>query len=558
MIWNASGHEYETDPLTQLLAVHPASEEAGTLIAPSQLTALADWPSIENHAGRAAIVLRRPGRDEGDEWHDALAILARLVSASRKDLQLLALSDAAAEQLGIETGLPVGVLPPLPAHGTGGNRLILARDDEGFLTIRKGSRTVPARRFNLARLRRLASFDADTEDPDLCDVASFANGHAAATRPKAPDAPVVIVVVPNGIGLGHVTRMLAIARDLRARRGARVVFWSFSRGAGIISRFGFETILRQTAQHLEADPDEWRKWETAEFAATAAHLKPELVVQDASALQPFIMDALARPGSGDARLALVRRGMWQKHMLGTHSLESEDAADVVIEPADLAAPADRGVTRGRSGRTDAFAAMTRSAAPVTLTRPLDLLDRRRARRALGLGRGRFCLVSLGGDAFEDAGPLMGQIIDGARRARVRLVWALSPLAGHEPLIEENPAIIVRRVYPLAPFLQAFDAVVSAAGYNSFHELMQLFRGPVLFVPRNLAGLDDQAGRAAYARERGWAMTLSGEHDASTTISSFMADARAAKTVSGRPMWRDGAAEMADTLYGLVTAGERGK
>jgi hypothetical protein len=555
MIWGAPGPAYDTDPLTQLLAVHPASDEPGTLIAPSQVAALADWPAIENHAGRVSIVLRRPTRGEGGEWRDTIAILAQLVSASRKDLQFLALSDAAAEQLGTETGLPVRVLPPLPAYTTNGLALILSRDNEGFLTIRKGSRTHFGRRFNLARLRRLATFDADPDDPDLCDIAAFANGDPAAAHTKALDRPVVIVVVPNGIGLGHVTRMMAVARNLQARRGARVVFWSFSRGAGIIARFGFETILRQTAQHLEADPDDWRKWETAEFAALLARLKPELVVQDASALQSFIMDALARSGSGDARLALVRRGMWQKHMLRKHALESEDAADLVIEPADLAATVDRGVTRGRAGRTDAFASMALSN-PVTLTRPEEMLDRRRARRALGLGRGRFCLVSLGGDAFEDAGPLIGQLVDGARRAGIRLVWALSPLSGHEPLLEENPAIIVRRIYPLAPFFQAFDAVVSAAGYNSFHELMQLFQGPVLFVPRNRAGLDDQDARAAYAAAQGWAMNLSGEREQSAEISSFMADARAAKTIPGRPAWRDGAAEIADALDGLITAGVR--
>ena len=346
--------------------------------------------------------------------------------------------------------------------------------------------------------------------------------------------------------------MLAVAEQLRQRDGARVIFWSFSRAAGIIDRFGFETVLRQTAQHLGAHPDHWLIWETEEFAAALCHLQPDLVVQDASMLQEFVVDALARPHTGSARLALIRRGMWQPNILGPDALTSEQWADAVIEPGDLAASADRGITRGRFAKTDCFATMTRTA-PVTLTRKEALMSRRAARRALKLGRGRHCLVSLGGDDLWDWNPVLRKIVDAAHRDGIRLVWARSPLARPAPDLGVT-GIIARSVYPLAPHLAAFDGVISTAGYNSFHELMQLYDGPVLLVPRQHSELDDQTARAQFAEAQGWARYLPDSAAAPAVLSAFLADLRAGRSVTTRPAWQDGATEIAQALAELLDGG----
>ncbi|MCU4652080.1 hypothetical protein N8I71_04520 [Roseibacterium sp. SDUM158016] len=544
---------HATDPLPQLLSEHPSLDGAGGLIAASQVAALADWQSIERWPGEVSIVLRRIGQEEPAEWRDGLAILLRLISGSRKDVRLLALNPAAADFLARETGLPVAALPDLPRRYAGACRLTLSRAEGPLQILRIEAGPLPARQYNLARLRRMAVIDAAPGDPDLSDLAAHANGVAGADAGDGARAPVVVVVVPNGIGLGHVTRMLAVARHLRQDRGARVVFWSFSRAAGIISRFGFETVLRQTAQHLGAETGDWLKWETEEFAALLRGLKPDLVVQDSSALQRFVVDALARPGSGAARLALIRRGMWQASVLGTEALASEELADLVLEPGDLASEADRGVTRGRSANRTGFARMAVSA-PVTLTGRDEVLDRRSARRALGLGRGRLCLVSLGGEAIGDWNLLARNLVAAADRARIGLVWARSPLAAPDPMLGLRPDIVTRSVYPLAPCLAAFDGVVSSVGYNSFHELMQLYDGPVLFVPGRHSRLDDQAARAQFAASRGWATHLAeggAQHD---VLSAFMADVRAARRVPARPEWRNGASEVAGALGDLLGAG----
>ncbi|PZU50085.1 MAG: UDP-N-acetylglucosamine--LPS N-acetylglucosamine transferase, partial [Arsenicicoccus sp.] len=62
-----------------------------------------------------------------------------------------------------------------------------------------------------------------------------------------------------------------------------------------------------------------------------------------------------------------------------------------------------------------------------------------------------------------------------------------------------------RHFPLSEHYRAFDLVVAAAGYNSFHESLRL-GVPTLLVPNRHTSLDDQEARAAEAARRGWALS----------------------------------------------------
>ncbi len=60
-----------------------------------------------------------------------------------------------------------------------------------------------------------------------------------------------------------------------------------------------------------------------------------------------------------------------------------------------------------------------------------------------------------------------------------------------------PGVTYLRLFPISRYLRAFDFSISAAGYNSFHELIG-FEVPSIFIANNHHMMDDQSARAEFA------------------------------------------------------------
>jgi hypothetical protein len=81
-------------------------------------------------------------------------------------------------------------------------------------------------------------------------------------------------------------------------------------------------------------------------------------------------------------------------------------------------------------------------------------------------------------------------------------------SGISPRLDVPPGVVlVRDTYPVSRHYRAFDFVISAAGYNAYHELIR-FGVPSLFVPMSRE-LDDQPARARYAERNGLALACEG-------------------------------------------------
>ena len=171
-----------------------------------------------------------------------------------------------------------------------------------------------------------------------------------------------------------------------------------------------------------------------------------------------------------------------------------DAFDYVLEPMDLAAAIDMGFTpRQWEG--------TFYVPPITLVQRNELLPRTTARRELGLpDEGTSILLNLSADTTA-------QLVDLMTRIQSLLRKNASP---NEPLTIFAPRhalhasalggvsdIIMKPVYPIAKYANAFDAAISTSGYNSYHELVHLAI-PSVFVARATETLDDQNRRASFA------------------------------------------------------------
>ncbi len=303
----------------------------------------------------------------------------------------------------------------------------------------------------------------------------------------------VLMLSSNGSGLGHLTRQMAVAR--RLPESVEPVFATQSQAAAIVAEAGYFVEHIPSRERMGADHERWNAYLRDRLDDLLASVDPQAVVVDGTVPYDGLLQVMEH--HRDRWFVWLRRGLWRAG-LGAQWLQRGSRFDAVIEPGDLAAGADRGLTAGAGDaqRVD----------PIVLLDPDELLDRDHARAELGLDPDRpAALVQLGAGNINDVATpaaLLTRALLAREGTQVRL--AQSPIA-LEPLSAPPGAAVVSR-YPLARYLRAFDVAVTAAGYNSVHELVR-FAVPSLVVPNHETSLDDQATRAAALAEDGLVLQL---------------------------------------------------
>ena len=296
----------------------------------------------------------------------------------------------------------------------------------------------------------------------------------------------------NGVGLGHVTRLLAVARRLAPEH--EPVFFTPCHALAVIEHAGFRTEHVPEPLYDETAPAEHAQAMAPRLLAALRHYRPTAVVFDGNVPREALLSACAET---DAPVVWIRRGMWRADPALARHLALSRFFDAVIEPAEAARSADAGATNGAGD--DPL-----PVPPVMLLDREDLLDPAEARRALGLAPGRpAALVQLGSGNNNDIERHPDHLVGAARQLDLQLVVA-------EWLIQHHP---VRRrglrylsAFPNARYFRAFDLAVSAAGYNSFHELLHLGL-PSVFLPNDNQKVDDQRARATWAESQGAAVCV---------------------------------------------------
>jgi UDP-N-acetylglucosamine:LPS N-acetylglucosamine transferase len=306
----------------------------------------------------------------------------------------------------------------------------------------------------------------------------------------------VLFITSNGAGLGHLTRAMAVAR--RLPEGIKPIVFTLSQGAPIVREQGFFVEYLPSADYLEGgQAARWAtrvRWNTL-FRERLLQIldlyEPAVVVFDGTYPYNGLIEVIE--ASPKVHWIWCRRAMWRPG-LGKNSLVRTEKFDLVVEPGEFAAEADAGLTAER--RHEA-----RQVAPICYLDRDELLPREAAEAELGLEPGRLhVFMQLGAGNINDISSAVGMCVRRFQAdPRVQLVFAESSIAGRAVNL---PAGVVKvRGYPLARFFNAFDVAVSAAGYNTFHELIG-YGVPSLFIPNADTALDDQVARARWAEAQG--------------------------------------------------------
>lgn len=374
---------------------------------------------------------------------------------------------------------PAGVLPLVRE---------LHADPERYRAVARHARDFVETRFGYAsHLARLAVRDVRPPGPGT-DVEVHRPAALVASRRRRG----VLMVSDNGVGLGHLSRLMAIGR--RLPDGVPAVIATQSHGASVAHREGFLTEYIPSRGVLGLPRQRW----TDTLRSRLEHLidlhEPAVVAVDSVPHDGIVAAVRSRP---DVAWVWVRRPMWRRGT-GAEWIERGGYFDAILEPGEFAGPADE-------GPTVLDTAGVHTVDPITYLDAGELAEPVAARQALGLAPGRpAALLQLGAGNINDISSPVARIAAHLRDAGFQVVLAESAIAT-EPM-PPVPGALVVKLYPISRYLRGLDLVISASGYNSFHELLA-FGVPAVFVPNRETSLDDQVSRARFAAAAGTALIV---------------------------------------------------
>lgn len=358
----------------------------------------------------------------------------------------------------------------------------LVNDPIRRLGLIETARSLAADRFSAhAHIGRLAALNVRKNKPNLWS-----------SRRRAPRH--IVFFSSNGIGLGHLTRSLAIAR--RLDRSFRPIKLTLSAAIESAAKFG---ILADHHMHFaysplaDLDRSDNRRWEasiTSWLNEAIALYNPGAFVFDGN--WPYLGLLEARNKHQDIPFVWLRRGLWRADA-DPKPLERRHVFDAVIEPRELADEFDRGPTKPLQGETTIVP-------PITLLDPNELLPRTMARQELGLPLdATVVLLQLGSRNNFSYRDVIAAVTDRLRKEQnvvtVSLNWMISDASTLDQVDWHF------KTFPAARYLRAVDFCISAAGYNAFHEIMR-YRIPSIFIPNEHPSMDDQLARASWASREG--------------------------------------------------------
>lgn len=315
--------------------------------------------------------------------------------------------------------------------------------------------------------------------------------------------PTILFLPSNGVGLGHLSRLMAIAK--RCPSDIRVVFATMVPAVHIVEEAGWICEYINAPSKTNDTYEHWNAYLRRELAGLIRFYSPQVIVYDGNAMPEGLIKVLrAQTGIG---LVWVRNGMWgnwaQRSAL--HYMSEQKHCDLVIEAGDLASAKDDGVTATHWNRVPQPGAFE-FVPPITLVKPEEALSRKQARKRLGIRKKRAVLITLGAGTLVEKYDTLDVIIGQIRRLKdVDIVVARHPLSEWGGNIWPN--VLTVQVFPLSAYLLAFDAAVAEAGYNTFHDLMN-FGIPTIFIPHEHEMSDRQQERSEWAQEHGLALSIS--------------------------------------------------
>lgn len=322
----------------------------------------------------------------------------------------------------------------------------------------------------------------------------------ATARPIVPEdgntAPRTVFLPTNGNGLGHARRCLLVAAGLTAPEA--VEFAAYPSCVEMIEREGYACLPLVQRSGLHREPN---AHDILNHLRLRRLLAPsDKLVFDGGEIPRSVFSAIVEKGLS---AVWIRRGLWQANQVTEKALEREPVFGRVIVPQEAFEELNDPYSHG----TQVF-----RVDPIVQISPMPASGLASLRDTLGEKFvhpfKELVVTMLGGHSVNISRSAQAQTACGLLERRpdcLHLVVVWPGARVHPGLYGWRNTRIVETLNTLE-LCRAADLVISAAGYNSFHECLY-HSIPTIFVPQTAPFMDDQERRSRAASDRGLAETV---------------------------------------------------
>jgi len=305
----------------------------------------------------------------------------------------------------------------------------------------------------------------------------------------------VVMFPTNGVGFGHFTRLLAVAKRLKKLDSElEIIFFTTMPTLHLLKPYGIPAHHISGPKYFkDMNSEEWNALLEEELSLCFETHRPSMFLFDGAF--PYRGMLRAIQGRNSIRKIWMRRGTFRNG--SSIPVDSIEHFDHLIHPEDSVATIPDQLDHGLEIIT---------CPPIVMLDHDELLTKEKARSRLGLPSDAIVVyVQLGAGEINDIQSEIRLTLESLlQNPNVYVVLGESLIGGRIDV--ELPRVRILRDYPNSMYFRGFDATVQAGGYNSFHET-RTFGLPTLFYPNMNTGMDDQLARCKAAKEEGWGIVL---------------------------------------------------
>jgi hypothetical protein len=306
----------------------------------------------------------------------------------------------------------------------------------------------------------------------------------------------VVFVPTNGVGLGHAQRCSLVASEID-KTVVSPVFAAFPSCAKMLKSYGFDVMPLISRSRLHAQEHENDLVNYTRLRALTAQARA--LVFDGG----YVFDSIYRSILDNGLSGIwIRRGLWQGAQDNSIALDREKVFDRVIVPMEAFDELNESYSRGSH---------VHAVGPIVRQSMLSEESRVQLRAELAQRYerefSRLVVTMLGGGVAADrkaqTQAICGMIERRPDTLHLVVVWPTATIES-SLFTWDNSRVVT--THHASALVAAADLYISAAGYNSFHEVIYN-AVPTIFMPQMSVFMDDQRARALAAVDRGLASVV---------------------------------------------------